>query len=124
MNTIVQGSNVPIVIRAYGAKFDSIYDFEASLFAKDGKLLKSWDERNIKKNNTSLILPLEEFETITFPAGVATFELKWVDNGIIEFAPIKQIKIEERINQHQFSIPCATNAERLVIDILDSFSAK
>lgn len=125
MYTIVQGANVPIVIKAYNKRFEGVYDVEVSMFSKSCKLLKSWDDQKIKIDSSSLTLPLEESETINFEPGMATLEIKWVDKDqSIAFAPVIQLMIEKRNSRTEFKIPCAISAKGLEISLVDSFSSK
>lgn len=93
MYEIIQGSNLPLT-------FDIVDDIDIesiriTLWHCKSKL-KTWERNdiNIDLENKILLAPLTQKETIRFPAGEATVEVKWTDSeGIIHLSDICMIRI-------------------------------
>lgn len=93
MYEIIQGSNLPLT-------FDIVHEVDIksiriTLWHCRSKL-KTWekDDVEIDLENKVLTAPLTQKETLRFPAGEATVEVKWMDSeGIVHLSDVCTICI-------------------------------
>lgn len=106
---IIQGSNAPILL-TFGSNMESISDFSATLISRrledKDAILKQWRKEDVEIAGSDIILPLTQEETLAFPYGVHTLEVKWVneDDGDILFADAVKIDIEKRVDKTTLSV--------------------
>lgn len=97
---IIQGSNEPIVLE-FDRDMSEVQKFSAVLFKQAKALstnsidseLKKWSREDAFIEDGKVILGLKEEETMKFPVGVATLEVKWLDNADVMFADEVQIDV-------------------------------
>lgn len=85
-NEIIQGTNKPIVL-VFSEKID-FASLEVSLndFQKE---LKHWSLIDIILEDNLAVCGLSQSETVLFPTGKATLEVKWkAEDGIVENADV------------------------------------
>lgn len=90
---IVQGTNRPIELE-YDSNMAGISAFHATLYAGHAEtdawqgytVLHEWDKGDVTISGTKIRLPLSEAETATYPSGVVTLDIKWVEDGMTNFA--------------------------------------
>lgn len=98
---IIQGSNLPIII-TFDEDMSSLVDWSMSLFmenkrTKEQTLLRHWGLHDIAIDGATVSAPLTEEETVEFPVGVATLEMKWLtQDETIFHSDIIRIRIAER----------------------------
>ena len=98
---IIQGSNLPIVI-TFDEDMSSLVDWSMSLFMEDKRtkeqtLLHHWGLHDITIDGVTISAPLTEEETMSFPVGVATLEIKWLtQDEIIFHSDVIRIRIAGR----------------------------
>lgn len=81
---IIQGSNSPIQVQ-----FDDvscIRKYSIALIMADERrrmenvILKHWDTDDLEFAGNTVYAPLTEQETLSFPPGVVSVEIKWIDD--------------------------------------------
>lgn len=98
---IIQGSNLPIVI-TFNEDMSSLVDWSMSLFMEDKRtkthtLLHHWGLNDVIIDGAVISGPLTEEETMNFPVGVATLEMKWLTpDDTIFHSDVIRIRISER----------------------------
>lgn len=104
---IIQGSNAPILL-TFESSMDSITDFSAALVSRKlvdkTSILKHWEKADIEVNETAVALPLTQEETMEFPSGVCSLEIKWVDEDNVHFADVVNINVEHRADKTKLAI--------------------
>lgn len=91
---IIQGSNEPIIIE-FDESIEAI-KMEMSLYTRN-KELKHWSYSDLVISDKTVKAPLKESETMGYPVGDASVELKWKDQeGYNHFADILHTEIVPR----------------------------
>ena len=93
---LIQGTNKPITL-TFSEEVD-FSDMSVELVNFLG-IIKEWKKDELIINGPVVICPLAQEETINFPEGGANLEIKWIDDGVTEFADLVEIDIVPRMNQ-------------------------
>lgn len=96
---IIQGSNQPIILNI-GKEASDISKLSCLLYSATSNL-KHWELDDVTISEGKLTLPLEESETLEFPSGKAILEVKWLEDGNIEFAKKLNIQVSKRMDTTQ-----------------------
>lgn len=82
---IIQGTNAPIIF-TFSDPMDEILDIEISLY-NDRVEMKHWSINDVTIEGPTITAPLTQEESIKFPAGKCSLEIKWMDaEGRVNFA--------------------------------------
>jgi len=94
---IYQGANSPIRIRISGSVSDVT---NMSVLLHDGNSdVKNWEYNDLTISDEKIFAPLTEADTMEFPVGMLTLEIKWSDgNGIVHIEPTKLVKVIKRLD--------------------------
>lgn len=92
---IIQGSNAPMLL---------IFDEDASCFSdlsvllsRGGRKLRHWTMEDLQIDGSVVTVPLTQEETMVFPEGECTIEVKWLDSeGETQFAEVVRDTIAGR----------------------------
>lgn len=96
---IIQGTNNPIIF-TFDKPMNTIADIEISLIGSDNKELKHWTLDDVEIDGEHIYAPLKQEETIKFPAGKCSIEVKWMDAlGRTNFAKNISNSILKRIDK-------------------------
>jgi len=93
-----QGSNSPLRIRISG---DVAAMTNISVLLHDGTTdVKEWEMVDLTIEDGRIFAPLTEAETLAFPTGNLTLEVKWSDgDGIVHIEPLRMIRVEARLDK-------------------------
>ena len=93
---IIQGTNNPIIF-TFATSMDAIRDIEISLY-NDEIEMKHWTLNEVEISDTKVIAPLKQTESVKFPCGKCSIEIKWIDeSGKTNFAKeLKETVIKRR----------------------------
>lgn len=75
---IIQGSNEPVVIE-FRVEHE-IKKVNVAIFDEQDNLIKDWSFGSVDITNNTVVAPLTEQETMDFPVGILSLEIKWLDN--------------------------------------------
>lgn len=98
---IIQGTNNPLIF-TFSEPMTTISDIEISLYTegKEAKEWKHWTLADVEIDETQIIAPLKQEETITFPEGKCFIEVKWMNAfGRTEFAKVLTNTIVKRVDK-------------------------
>lgn len=104
---IIQGSNNPIILE-YDSPVDKITDIsvvltqKGSLQCNGSGYAKQWRMADVQKSGKTILLPLTQYETLSFMPGKYDLEVKWIENDSIIFARVVTIYVEPRSDRTQF----------------------
>ena len=103
---IIQGSNSPVQVM-----FDdlsSIVDYSIALIQLDERhhtesVLKHWGTGDLEFDGNTVYAPLTEHETLSFPPGVVSLEIKWIDeDSDIYHTKVYRLRIAPRGDHTEF----------------------
>lgn len=93
---IVQGTNVPLAV-TFDEDVSSIPTLVATLWLKDGTLIKQWEKSDMEIDGETVYLPLDESETVNIAPGFVSLEIKGLDDaGQTIFWEGAMVKVEGR----------------------------
>ena len=104
---IIQGSNNPIILE-FDSPVDKITDISVVLAQKGLRhcnvsgYAKQWRMADVQKSGKTILLPLTQYETLTFEPGKYDLEVKWIEDESIIFARVVTIYVEPRSDRTQF----------------------
>lgn len=104
---IIQGSNNPIILE-YDSPVDKITDISVvltqrgSLQCNGSGYAKQWRMADVQKSGKTILLPLTQYETLSFMPGKYDLEVKWIENDSIIFARVVTIYVEPRSDRTLF----------------------
>lgn len=104
---IIQGSNNPIILE-YDSPVDKITDISVvltqrgSLQCNGSGYAKQWRMADVQKSGKTILLPLTQYETLSFMPGKYDLEVKWIENDSIIFARVVTIYVEPRSDRTPF----------------------
>ena len=90
---IIQGSNNPIILE-YDSPVDKITDISVvltqrgSLHCNGSGYAKQWRMADVQKSGKTILLPLTQYETLSFMPGKYDLEVKWIENDSIIFGGV------------------------------------
>ena len=107
---IYQGSNSPIRVRISGSTSDVT---NMSVLLHDGNSdVKNWEYSDLTISDDKIFAPLTEADTMEFPVGMLTLEIKWSDgSGIVHIEPTKSVKVIKRLDTAVISTVASTETE-------------
>lgn len=93
---IVQGTNVPLAV-TFDEDVSDIPTLVATLWLKDGTLIKQWEKSDMEIDGETVYLPLDESETVNIAPGFVSLAIKGLndDNQTI-FWEETMVKVEAR----------------------------
>lgn len=91
---IIQGTNEPIIIQ-FDGDTSAITDISIALYHRDN-LLKKWTMSNLTIDGDVVIAPMTQEESMGFIPGDAHLEVKWIEDGVTQFAEISDAFVEQR----------------------------
>ncbi len=98
---MIKGQNTPLTI-VMSDNVDAS-KLHALLYGMTGELVH-WTEENAQIEGNTITLPITEEESLTFPPGRATLEVKLLDSeGIVQFLEVFQLEIENRHDTHRLT---------------------
>lgn len=102
MYKINQGSNTSIIFDLEIAT-TNITKLSCALYYK-GTEVKHWNEKEVQLQDTCIVLPLKELETLQFPEGVLRLECKFLTNNTeIVFCAVEQLQVLKRYDKTRLS---------------------
>lgn len=75
---IIQGTNRPIVF-TFEESMEDILDIEICLYSNNQEI-KHWTLGDVDIDDNRIVCPLTQAETVLFPAGKCTIEVKWMNS--------------------------------------------
>lgn len=76
---IVQGTNVPLAV-TFDEDVSSIPTLVATLWLKDGTLIKQWEKSDMEIDGETVYLPLDESETASIAPGFVSLAIKGLND--------------------------------------------
>lgn len=93
---IVQGTNVPLAV-TFDSDVSEIPTLVATLWLKDGSMVKQWNKADMQIEGETAYLPLTEEETAAIAPGFIALEIKGLDDaGQTIFWEESMVKVVER----------------------------
>lgn len=77
---IVQGTNVPLEV-TFDSDVSEIPTLVATLWLKDGSMVKQWNKADMQIDGDTVYLPLAEDETAAIAPGFVALEIKGLDDA-------------------------------------------
>lgn len=77
---IVQGTNVPLAV-TFDSDVSEIPTLVATLWLKDGSMVKQWNKADMQIEEDTAYLPLTEEETAAIAPGYVALEIKGLDDA-------------------------------------------
>lgn len=93
---IVQGTNVPLEV-TFDSDVSEIPTLVATLWLKDGSMVKQWNKADMQIEEDTAYLPLTEEETAAIAPGYVALEIKGLDDAAQTiFWEESMVKVEGR----------------------------
>lgn len=97
---IIQGSNEPVIVEF---RVDhEIKKVDIALFDDQDNLVKDWSFDGGDITDNTVVASLTEDETMAFPCGILTLEVKWLDgNDSIWHGNVITVRCSKRSDKRQ-----------------------
>lgn len=109
MEMIIQGDNKPIVLELDESAIN-LTQFSAVLFDNDN-IYTTWGIDDIKMDESVIMLPLAQEDTMKLRGGYVDLEVKFVTDGDIEFCEKISFVVKKRKDKTIFSLGGASDGK-------------